>query len=96
VVGDDIIFLSRDRAFLGRTNVEDAIALTGLAYDESTGTMFLSDIKSGSAFIFGKNLTEKNVKSTPLTTSKNREIEVIFSTILKKIRVLRVLRKYIE
>jgi len=95
-MGDDIIFLTRNRSFIGRMDVEEAIALSGLAFDESTETMFLSDVKSGSGFIFRKNLTEKNSKSIPLTRSKNEEIEVIFSTTLKKMmRLLSISRENI-
>lgn len=48
----------------------DAVALSGVAYDENTRTMFLSDLRNkNNMSIFSNDLTDKNFTLKPLHKS---------------------------
>lgn len=71
VIGSEIDFFARNKTLVGQANVGEAVALTGVTYDDTTRTMYLSDIKNNVS-IFSNDLTEKNFTSTPLLRSKYR------------------------
>ena len=58
---------------MGHASIKEAIALTGVTYDDTTRTMYLSDVKNNVS-IFSNDLTEKNFTSTPLLKSKYRAL----------------------
>ena len=70
VIGRDIEFFSRDRILTGQANIAEAVALAGLAYDDTTHTMYFSDTHSVTS-VFSKDLTNKDFTSKPLFRKQN-------------------------
>ncbi|KAI4481144.1 hypothetical protein M0804_009770 [Polistes exclamans] len=65
VIGDEINFFSQNRTLIGEATVAGAVSLTGIAYDDKTRTVYLSDPKNN-VTIFSNDLTTKNLTSKPL------------------------------
>ncbi|XP_011689736.1 PREDICTED: protein cueball [Wasmannia auropunctata] len=65
VIGNEIDFFARNSTPMGHASIGEAIALTGVTYDDTTRTMYLSDVKNNVS-IFSNDLTERNFTSTPL------------------------------
>lgn len=80
VIGNEIDFFARNNTPMGHASIGEAVALTGVAYDDTTRTMYLSDVKNNVS-IFSNDLTEKNFTSTSLLKSKYRICKLIFSII---------------
>lgn len=66
VIGSEIDFFARNGSLMGHANMAEAVALTGVTYDDTSRTMYLSDVRNNVSFIFSNDLTEKNFTSTPL------------------------------
>lgn len=61
----------------------DAVALSGVAYDENTRTMFLSDLRNkNNMSIFSNNLTDKNFTLKPLHKSNYITISIYINIII--------------
>lgn len=69
VIGSEIDFFARNKTLTGQANVGEAVALTGVTYDDTTRTMYLSDTRNNVS-IFSNDLTKKNFTSTPLLKSE--------------------------
>ncbi|XP_043493969.1 protein cueball [Polistes fuscatus] len=65
VIGDEIDFFSQNQTLIGEATVAGAVSLTGIAYDDKTRTLYLSDPKNNVS-IFSNDLTTKNLTSKPL------------------------------
>ncbi|XP_076237819.1 low-density lipoprotein receptor repeat domain-containing protein cueball [Calliopsis andreniformis] len=65
VIGRDIEFLSRNGTLTGEAKIAEAVSLAGVAYDDTTRTMYFSDTRSNVS-IFSNDLTSKNFTSKPL------------------------------
>ncbi|KAF7385234.1 hypothetical protein HZH66_012320 [Vespula vulgaris] len=65
VIGDEIDFFSRNQTLTGEATVAGAVSLTGIAYDDKTRTLYLSDTRNNIS-IFSNDLTKKNLTSKPL------------------------------
>lgn len=87
VIGSEIDFFARNGTLTGHANIAEAVALTGVTYDDTTRTMYLSDVRNNVS-IFSNDLTEKNFTSTPLLKSKYREnVQVLDSlTVVSQVR----------
>lgn len=59
VIGNEIDFFGRNSTLTGHANVGDAISLAGVTYDDTTKTMYLSDVDNKDVAIFSIDLTEK-------------------------------------
>ncbi|KAL6445082.1 hypothetical protein ACFW04_002173 [Cataglyphis niger] len=70
VIGSEIDFFARNGTLTGHANIAEAVALTGVAYDDTTRTMYLSDVRNNVS-IFSNDLTEKDFNSTPLLKKEN-------------------------
>lgn len=70
VIGNEIDFFARNESLTGQANIGEAVALTGVTYDDTTRTMYLSDTRNNVS-IFSNDLTKRNFSSTPLLKSKN-------------------------
>ncbi|XP_029174377.1 protein cueball isoform X2 [Nylanderia fulva] len=70
VIGSEIDFFVRNGSRTGHANIAEAVALTGVTYDDTTRTMYLSDLRNNVS-IFSNDLTEKNFTSTPLLKKEN-------------------------
>jgi len=71
VIGNEIDFFARNNTPVGHASIAEAVALTGITYDDTTRTMYLSDVRNNVS-IFSNNLTERNFTSKPLLKSKYR------------------------
>ncbi|XP_053996535.1 protein cueball [Hylaeus anthracinus] len=71
VIGRDVEFFARNRTLTGQAKISDAVALTGIAYDDITRTMYFSDTR-GNVSVFSNDLTNKNFTSKPLIKRQNR------------------------
>ncbi|XP_011635569.2 LOW QUALITY PROTEIN: protein cueball [Pogonomyrmex barbatus] len=83
VIGNEIDFFARNSTLMGHANIGEAVSLTGVAYDDTTRMMYLSDVRNNVS-IFSNNLTEKNFTSTPLLKKENgmHVIGIVFDTSL--------------
>lgn len=71
VIGNEIDFFGRNSTLTGHANVGDAISLAGVTYDDTTKTMYLSDVDNKDVAIFSIDLTEKeNFTMTSLLKSE--------------------------
>lgn len=74
MIGNEIDFFSRNSTLTGHANVGDAISLAGVTYDDTTKTMYLSDVDNNDVAILSIDLTEKeNFTTTSLLKSEYRE-----------------------
>jgi len=71
VIGNEIDFFAHNNTSVGHASIAEAVALTGITYDDTTRTMYLSDVRNNVS-IFSNDLTEKNFTSKPLLKSKYR------------------------
>ncbi|XP_076172918.1 low-density lipoprotein receptor repeat domain-containing protein cueball [Ptiloglossa arizonensis] len=71
VIGREVQFLTRNQTPPGKAQIAEAVALAGLAYDDSTRTMYFSDTSSNVS-IFSNDLTDKNFTTKPLLKRQNR------------------------
>ncbi|KAG7205627.1 hypothetical protein KM043_007590 [Ampulex compressa] len=58
VIGREIDFFARNQSLTGQAKIAEAVALTGVAYDDLSRTMYLSDVNSNVS-VFSTDLTEK-------------------------------------
>ncbi|XP_014473900.1 PREDICTED: protein cueball [Dinoponera quadriceps] len=70
VIGSEIDFFAQNKTLTGQANIGEAVALTGVTYDDTTRTMYLSDTRNNVS-IFSNDLTNKNFTSTPLLKKEN-------------------------
>ncbi|KAK2583224.1 hypothetical protein KPH14_009242 [Odynerus spinipes] len=70
VIGHEIDFFSRNQTLTGQATVAEAVSLRGIAYDDKTRTLYLSDTRNNVS-IFSNDLTEKNFTSKPLLKKEN-------------------------
>ncbi|XP_011500385.1 PREDICTED: protein cueball [Ceratosolen solmsi marchali] len=76
-VGNKIDFITRNGSIIDKTIIANASSLVGLAYDEDSRTMFLSDAKNRDLWIFSVNLSETNVTVTPILARNASEPPVL-------------------
>ncbi|KYQ49171.1 Protein cueball [Trachymyrmex zeteki] len=81
VIGNEIDFYARNSTRMGHASIREAIALTGVTYDDTTRTMYLSDVKNNVS-IFSNDLTKRNFTSTPLLKKENgmHVVGIVFDT----------------
>ncbi|XP_011881715.1 PREDICTED: protein cueball [Vollenhovia emeryi] len=81
VIGNEIDFFARNSTPMGQASIREAIALTGVTYDDTTRTMYLSDVRN-TVSIFSNDLTERNFTSTPLLKKENgtHVVGIVFDT----------------
>lgn len=61
LIGREIEFLAQNQTLIAQAKFMDAVSLSGVAYDENTRTMFLSDLRNkNNMSIFSNDLTDKN------------------------------------
>ncbi|KAL0120303.1 hypothetical protein PUN28_008155 [Cardiocondyla obscurior] len=84
VIGNEIDFFARNSTSMGHASIGEAVALTGVTYDDTTRTMYLSDIRNNVS-IFSNDLTEKNFTSTPVLKKENgmHIVGIAFDTSLR-------------
>ena len=75
--GKDIDFLARNGSLIGKTVIADASTLVGMAYDDDSYTMFLSDANNRNHSIFSVDLSAKNVTAKPILKSEYLQIMYI-------------------
>lgn len=70
MIGREIEFLAQNQTLIAQAKFMDAVSLSGVAYDENTRTMFLSDLRNkNNMSIFSNDLTDKNFTLKPLHKS---------------------------
>ncbi|XP_077281393.1 low-density lipoprotein receptor repeat domain-containing protein cueball [Temnothorax americanus] len=81
VIGNEIDFFARNSTPMGHASIGDAVALTGVTYDDTTRTMYLSDVRNNVS-IFSNDLTERNFTSTPLLKKESgmHIVGIVFDT----------------
>ncbi|XP_011160351.1 protein cueball isoform X1 [Solenopsis invicta] len=80
VIGNEIEYFARNGTSTGLADVEEAVELAGITYDDTTRTMYLSDVskkKEGNNMSTFSNasiflLTERTFTSTPLLKKEKR------------------------
>ncbi|EFN88775.1 protein cueball isoform X2 [Harpegnathos saltator] len=79
VIGSEIDFFARNQTLTGQANIGEAVTLTGVTYDDTTRTMFLSAARNNVS-IFSNDLTKKNFTSIPLLKKENgtHVIDIVF------------------
>lgn len=85
MIGNEIEYFARNGTSTGLADVEEAVELAGITYDDTTRTMYLSDVskkKEGNNMSTFSNasifiLTERTFTSTPLLKSKYRALGLI-------------------
>lgn len=70
-IGQEIDFLSSNGTLLGETKIAEARIIAGLAYDDTTHTIFFSDIKNINGSIFRLKIDDKNIELEPLFKTEN-------------------------
>lgn len=79
MIGREIEFLAQNQTLIAQAKFMDAVALSGVAYDENTRTMFLSDLRNkNNMSIFSNDLTDKNFTLKPLHKSNYITIIIFF------------------
>lgn len=61
-IGRSVEFYTKNYSFVERIKIEEAEALSGLAYDETTDTVFVSDMY-GNGSVFSINLSQNSTKT---------------------------------
>ncbi|XP_046832325.1 protein cueball isoform X3 [Vespa crabro] len=74
VIGDKIEFFTQNQTLT--VTVDGAVSLTGIAYDDQTRKLYLSDSHSNIS-IFSNDLAEKNFSSKPLLKAKQDETNIV-------------------
>ncbi|XP_031845880.1 low-density lipoprotein receptor repeat domain-containing protein cueball isoform X2 [Nomia melanderi] len=69
VIGNSVEFFFRNKTLAGQIQIKEAESLTGVAYDDTTNTLFFSDTRSNYS-VFSINLKEKNDTAKPLVTKQ--------------------------
>lgn len=83
MIGREIEFLAQNQTLIAQAKFMDAVALSGVAYDENTRTMFLSDLRNkNNMSIFSNNLTDKNFTLKPLHKSNYITISIYINIII--------------
>ncbi|XP_015172620.1 PREDICTED: protein cueball isoform X2 [Polistes dominula] len=71
LIGDEIDFFLQNQTLTGEATVAGAVSLTGIAYDDKTRTLYLSDPKNNIS-IFSNDLTTRNLTSKPLLVEQDQ------------------------
>ncbi|KAG6801453.1 protein cueball [Apis mellifera caucasica] len=75
LIGREIEFLAQNQTLIAQAKFMDAVSLSGVAYDENTRTMFLSDLRNkNNMSIFSNDLTDKNFTLKPLHKNQNKSL----------------------
>lgn len=75
MIGREIEFLAQNQTLIAQAKFMDAVSLSGVAYDENTRTMFLSDLRNkNNMSIFSNDLTDKNFTLKPLHKNQNKSL----------------------
>ncbi|XP_006613033.1 protein cueball [Apis dorsata] len=75
LIGREIEFLAQNQTLIAQAKFMDAVALSGVGYDENTRTMFLSDLRNkNNMSIFSNDLTDKNFTLKPLHKNRNKSL----------------------
>ena len=69
-IGKEIDFIARNGSLTGKTIIANASYLVGMAYDDDSYTMFLSDVKNSNFSIFSVDLSARNITIKPILKSK--------------------------
>ena len=70
VIGREVEFLARNQTVTGQAKLAEAVTLSGVAYDDTTKTMYFSDVSNNNITLFSNDLRDKNFTLKPLLKSK--------------------------
>ncbi|KAK9295184.1 hypothetical protein QLX08_010428 [Tetragonisca angustula] len=83
VIGREVEFLARNQTVTGQAKLAEAVTLSGVAYDDTTKTMYFSDVSNNNITLFSNDLRDKNFTLKPLLKKHNKSsyiIAIVFDT----------------